>query len=137
MSNPRRPQDDLGPSVSRQEVGTATAKVEHQAIMAKVNICPIPVEGATILEHSRVFLCILQPKTQLYMVVDSIGINKKPLIVHREGTHILGGQSNTDILSNITIFYTANPYFEAQLSSFVAVFTKNTTVYGCRFYTYQ
>ena len=36
--------------------------------------------------------------------------------------------------SNFAIFYPANPCYGAKLSIFVAVSTKNTTVFGCRIY---
>ena len=80
-----------------------TAKDEHQAIVVDVNLRPIPVEDAPILEHTLVFWWLLWPKTQLCMVVDYTGTNKKSLLLHQKGTRILGGQSKTEILSNITI----------------------------------
>ena len=37
----------------------------------------------------------------------------------------------------LAIFDTANLYFGGNLSSFVAIFTKITTLYSCRLYRYQ
>ena len=55
---------------------------------------------------------------------------------HQKGTHILGRHSKTVFLSNLTIFYRANPYFGTKLSIFVASRTRNTTIYGCRLYRF-
>lgn len=63
-----------------------------------------------VLEQHWVYLSLFLPKAQLYIVVDYVHTNKKSCLVHRKITLILGEQSNTNILSNLTILYPANPY---------------------------
>ena len=62
------------------------------------------------------------------IIHDSHPMLCEPLLVHQRGTRILGGESKTDFLSNFAMFYQANPYFGAKLSSFVAILTKTTTM---------
>ena len=64
-------------------------------------------------------------------------IPKGTILGHQTGTFFLGGQSKTDFLSNLTIFYPGDPCFGAKLSIFVAVLTKIKAVYGWRLYGYQ
>ena len=49
------------------------------------------------------------------MVADYTGTNKMSVLVHQKGTKILGGQLKSYFLSNVTIFYTVNLYFGANL----------------------
>lgn len=46
------------------------------------------------------------------MVIDYVDDNMKSLLVQLKDTGILGGQSKTVYLSNLTILYPANPYLE-------------------------
>ena len=71
------------------------------------------------------------------MVADYTHINKKSILVHQKGTRILGWQSKLVVLSNLTIFYPANPYFGVKLSNFVKSPTITTFINGCRLYGYQ
>ena len=90
-----------------------------------------------ILERSWVFVLLFWSKEQLYLVADYTDANKRSILVHHKGTQILGWRSKTAFLTNITLFYPANPYFGAKFSVWVASPTKNTTIYGCRLYGYQ
>ena len=65
------------------------------------------------------------------------GYQYKSFLIHQKGKCILGGQSKTDVLSNLTIFYPTNSCVGAKLSIFVSVLTKSTTLYGCRLYRHQ
>ena len=68
---------------------------------------------------------------QLCRVVHEKNTNKYTVLVHQRGTLVLGGESKTDVLSNLAIFQQANPYIVTKLSSFVAVSTKTATMQDC------
>ena len=64
-------------------------------------------------------------KPQACRIVHDQNTNTYSLLVHQRGTWVLGKRPKPDFLSNLATFHKANPGFGAELSSFVAILTKN------------
>ena len=62
------------------------------------------------------------------MVVDYADTNKKSSLDQHKGTRILGGQTKTYFLSNLTTLHQTKPQFGAKLSGFVTILTKNAAM---------
>ena len=52
------------------------------------------------------------------------------MLVRQRGRWVLGGKSETDLLSNLATFYQANPYFVAKLTSLFCCFNQKRNYAG-------
>ena len=68
---------------------------------------------------------------QLCSIMHDKNTNNYSFLVHQRDILVLGGESDTNFLSNLAMFCQAKPYFVAKLSSFVAVSTGNATMQDC------
>ena len=96
----------------------------------------LPFSATKTLNLNQIWIVLtsLWPKTQVCLVVDHSGTNKKPILLHQQGLWTLSWESEMHFHSSLTIFYPSNPQFEANLASFDAFSPTKISMLSCRYY---